>query len=57
MSDKVPKGGNLSIFCLFLSLFFCLKMVGLRLESLVRFQKKLSGNIHKYVLYACVSLK
>ena len=57
MSVKVPKGGNFSIFSLFLSLFFCLKIVGLRLEGLVRFRKKLSGNIHKYVLYACVSLK
>ena len=40
--DKVPEGGHLSIFSLFLSLLFCLKIVGLRLECLVRIRKKQS---------------
>ena len=41
-SDKVPEGGHLSIFSLFLALLFCLEIVGLCLEGLVRFRKKLS---------------
>ena len=41
-SDKVPGGGHLSNVSLFLALSFCLKIVGLRVEGLVRFRKKLS---------------
>ena len=42
VQDKVPEGGQLSIFSLFLPLLFCLKIIGLRAEGLVRFWKKLS---------------
>ena len=42
VSDKVPGGGHLSMFSLFLALLFCLKIVGLRVEGLVRFRRKLS---------------
>ena len=35
-SENVPEGGHISIFSLFLSVLFCLKIVSLRVEGVVR---------------------